>query len=73
MNNVIYFGNYEGYNHNSDLLLYILSCWTENIYCNSHKVGVHTMLGCLFKNGRPFPEYYPTVQKRLDVGASRYI
>ena len=26
MNNEIYFGNYEGYNHNSDLLLYILSC-----------------------------------------------
>ena len=24
MNNVIYFGSYEGCNHNSDLLLYIL-------------------------------------------------
>ena len=24
MNNVIYFDNYEGCNHNSDLLLYIL-------------------------------------------------
>ena len=26
--------------------------------------------GYLFENGRPFPEYYPIVQKFSDVGAS---
>ena len=25
------------------------------------------MLGCLFENGRPFPEYYPIVQNLSDV------
>ena len=45
MNNVIYFGNYEGCNHNSDLLLYILYRVAElrKNNCDSHKVGVHTM------------------------------
>ena len=39
-------------------------------YCDLHKVGVHTILGYLFENGRPFPEYYPIVHKLSDVGAS---
>ena len=46
MNNVIYFGNYEECNHNSDSLLYILELLNrEKNYFDSHKVGVHTMLG----------------------------
>ena len=56
MNNVIYFGNYEWYNLNYDLLLYILELlnWEKN-YWDSHKVGVHTMLGVFVWKWKTFP------------------
>ena len=50
-------------------LVYFKIAELRKKYYGSHKVGVHTCWGCLFENGRPFPEYYPTVQKIWDVDA----
>ena len=65
MNNVIYFGNWEGCDHNSDLLLYILKLlnWEKKLRRFAQSRCAHHAGGILFENGRPFLEYYPIVKK----------
>ncbi len=58
MNNVIYFGNLEGCDYNSDLLLYILKLlnWEKLLRFVQSRCAHHAG-GILFEKGRSFPEY----------------